>query len=330
MSPLIQPIASALPGLKTLTVGLSTLLRGDAADGNVTVLQREPFVNSSTFASEVVTCLLGDGRRLQLLCKYASKNWSAPGEESWGYRRGVVHEAAVYQHILRFVPLSAPKFFGAYTDPASGGTWLVLEYIEGAERVNKSAEPGAMGLAARWMGRFHAIAAAQLQAGSFPFLKTYDEEDYGGWMRRTLEFAGAWHQRFPWLQRLGGRFDGWASLLLGQKTITHGEYYPKNILYRDGRIYPVDWESAAIAAGEIDLAALTETWPAETVEECKREYQRARWPAGAPPDFLRRLDAALVFNMFRWLGDEPEMTRARSMRFYFYELRAAAQRLGLI
>jgi hypothetical protein len=59
-------------------------------------------------------------------------------------------------------------------------------------------------------------------------------------------------------------------------------------------IYPVDWESAAVAAGEIDLAALTEGWPPGFVEQCELEYQRARWPEGPPTGFERRLAAAPV------------------------------------
>ena len=51
-----------------------------------------------------------------------------------------------------------------------------------------------------------------------------------------------------------------AQLLAAPRTMIHGEFYPGNILYEKGRICPVDWESAAIAAGELDLAALTEGW----------------------------------------------------------------------
>lgn len=319
----------SLPDTPTLADGLSRLLvAGDGArPTRVTVLDRKAFKNSSSFASEVVICRRG-GETLRLLCKYSSK-WVGPsGEESWGYRRGVLHEAGVYRHILQPMNVTVPHFFGTNIGPR-GETWMVLEYLEDAAWVSEADDPAAMALAARWIGRFHALAETRL-AAVIPWLKTYDAEYFRGWVQRTLQFAGPWHMRFPWLRMVAGRFDDWAARLWEQPTVMHGEYYPKNVLIHRGRIYPVDWECAAVAAGEIDLVALTEMWPASAVDECRIEYARARWPDGAPADFERRLDSALMFNMFRWLGDEPEMTRRQSMRYYFDQLRAAAARLGLI
>jgi len=112
-------------------------------------------------------------------------------------------------------------------------------------------------------------------------------------------------------------------------TIIHGEYYPKNVLYRDGIIYPVDWESAAIAAGEIDLACLTDRWPADTVRECERAYQQSRWPDGAPAAFAQRLAAARLYIHLRWLGDRPEWT-TRQQYWRFDHLRSVGEQLGLI
>ena len=45
----------------------------------------------------------------------------------------------------------------------------------------------------------------------------------------------------------------------------HGEYYPHNILFQSGVVRPVDWETAALAPGEIDLATLCEGWPPEEI-----------------------------------------------------------------
>ena len=121
-----------------------------------------------------------------------------------------------------------------------------------------------------------------------------------------------------------------ALLLAPPVTIIHGEFYQKNVLLRDGTIYPVDWQSAAIASGEIDLAALVERWPAAIARACEDAYQRARWPDGAPTDFLRRLDAARVYLQFRWLGDRPEWTTDEACHWRFEPLRLTAMRLGLI
>lgn len=296
----------------------------------LTIVNRRRLVEEGSFASEIVRCQLGDGSRLELVCKYTAKLWGPPGEESWGHRRGVLHEARVYRHVLQPTGMTMPRFYGVCRDRTTGARWLVVGYLKGGVRVNQSPDPAAMGLAARWIGRFHALTASRAHRRAFSFLKTFDAPYYRGWVRRTLEFAGHWHERFPWLTTLGERFEGWAPLLASNRSVIHGEYYGRNVLFNGGAIYPVDWESAAVAAGEIDLAALTEAWPARTVARCVREYQRARWPRGTPADFDRRLDAARVFNVFRWLGDDPQMTRREGMRYYFQELRTAARRLQLI
>ncbi len=327
----MKPLSPQLPDMKALTTGLKSLVgRAHNGGSHLTVLRRRKFVEAGSFASELVTCRLSNGSRLQLLCKYTSKYWEAPGEESWGHRRGVLHEAAVYRDVLRPLKVSAPRFYGTHTDPKTGETWLVLEYLPDALRVNQADRPGAMGLAARWIGEFHALAEARLRRASFRFLRIFDAAYYRGWPQRTLRFAGPLKERFPWLRTVCQRFEGWAPLLLSRRTVIHGEYYGRNVLFQKDRIYPVDWESAAIAAGELDLASLTEGWPASTVRQCQREYQRARWPQGAPADFPQTLEAARVFTMFRWLGDSPEITHDRGSRFYFRELRTAAERLGLL
>ena len=110
-------------------------------------------------------------------------------------------------------------------------------------------------------------------------------------------------------------------------TVIHGEYYPQNILYRDGKIHPIDWESTAIAAGEIDLASLIEGWTEEIVRQCQIQYQQARWPAGAPGEFDRTLCTAQLYLHFRWLSDLPETT---TNGWRFEQLHSAGKRLGLI
>lgn len=319
-----------LPNRGNLSASLAPLMQSNRHRPRVTIVNRRRLVEEGSFASEVVRCQLGNGSRLELVCKYTAKLWGPPGEESWGHRRGVLHEARVYHNVLQPTGLTMPRFFGACRDRTTGARWLVIQYLKGGVRVNQSSDPAAMGLAARWIGRFHALTAWRARRHAFPFLKTFDAPYYRGWVRRTLEFAGRWHERFPWLTTLGDRFDGWAPLLASNRSVIHGEYYGRNVLFLRGAIYPVDWESAAVAAGEIDLAALLEGWPARTVAQCLREYKRARWPTGAPADFDRRLDAARVFNVFRWLGDDPELTRHEGMRHYFEELRPAARRLQLI
>ena len=87
-----------------------------------------------------------------------------------------------------------------------------------------------------------------------------------------------------------------------REAIIHGEYYPSNIQLRDTVVRPVDWESAAVAMGEIDLATLTDGWPKAIKRECENAYAQARWSGKEPEAFRRRLKLANVYVNFRWLG----------------------------
>jgi len=321
--------SSLLPNLQTLTVGLTSVLRSQ-----VTVLDRQSNIFTSTFPSEIVTCRVDEGSKLLLLCKYAA---GGHRENVYGHRGGVAYEAAVYRHLLQPSHASTPTFYGMYSDISTGDSWLVLEYLDNSLRLHLTSTkevtgvPAPIGLAARWIGQFHHVSEERVSYAQRPFLIKYDAEYYLGWVRRTSLFAGHLHERFPWLRTLCERSEELITpLLTSPLTVIHGEYYSQNILFRGGTVYPVDWESAALAAGEIDLAALTANWGPEIGRQCELEYQRARWPAGSPGDFERRLYAAQIYLCFRWLGDRPYWTSHPSYLHWFEQLRSAGERLGLI
>src|SRR5207237_6812102 len=154
-----------------------------------------------------------------------------------------------------------------------------------------------------------------------------------GWWRRTFEFAHPLRRRFTWLNKLREAGDEWFKPLLApQLTVIHGEFYAKTILIRNRSLFMVDWESAAIAAGEIDLAALTEGkhWPADLVRECECAYVSARRPEAAPRTFRRTLDAARIYLHFRWLGERPDWAVREKNIPRYDQLHASAKRLGLV
>ncbi len=313
------------PNLHTLIGGLTSVLNSHGStNGQVTILERQPSSPAGTFPAEIVTCRLEDGSELRLFCKYsAGLNHNASG-----HRGGVAYEAAVYRHILQPSRTSVPTFYGVFADDTAGETWLILEYLDKSRRVRNTRRVGVLSQGAAWIGKFHALSEAYLAVEPTPSLHRYDAEYYRGWARRTSLLAGRRHRRFPWLAALCERIEDVVPLLLDcPLTIIHGEYYPPNILWREEVIYPVDWESAAVAVGEIDLAALTEGWPPGFVEQCELEYQRARWPEGPPTGFERRLAAARLYLHFRWLGSETD--RDPSL-WRFERLRCEGERLGLV
>lgn len=323
----MQMTSVTLPDLEALAVGLKSALATNGYGGcQVTILNREANLYVSTFASETVTCRIDDSE-LQLFCKYGADY----SDEVYGHKSAVAYEAEVYRQVLRPLPGCAPRFYGSYSDRKTGQTWLILEHLEGSARMNETPHPAAERLAAGWLGRFHAACEARLARTPIPFLTTYDAEYYVGWARRTSRLAGDFHRRFPWLRIVCERFEGLVpALLTPRPTVVHGEFYPHNVLIRDEAVYPIDWESAAVATGEIDLASLTENWPAEALPDFQLDYQKARWPEGAPPEFERVLDAARFYWAFRWLGDESNCTRYQDWVSYLKPLYAVGERLGLI
>src|SRR5207253_7531343 len=98
------------------------------------------------------------------------------------------------------------------------------------------------------------------------------------------------------------------NLLEGPRTIIHGECFGSNIVYQNSISRPIDWQSAAIAPGEIDLASLTLAWPGRFIKKMERKYQESRWPMGAPDSFAETLDAARFYMCLRWLGDPTLMS----------------------
>jgi hypothetical protein len=311
-----------LPDNEALAAGLTSEL---GAPGRVNVVHRQPNPLASTFPSEVVSCAREDGAGLRLLCKYGGQDH--PGH---GHRGGLAYEVDVYRRVLAAASLPLARFHGAAPAGPTGVAWLAIGYIEPARRLNYERDLGSWELAATWIGCFHAELGGRLADAALDFLNAYDAAYYAGWARRAAEYASDRQREYPWLRDLCLRAQQvLPELLDGPRTVIHGEYCPKNILIKDGSAYPVDWESAALACGAIDMATLTDRGDPELVRRCETAYRLARWPAGSPPGFTRRLELARLYVHLRWLGATPgPKLLARAWRYE--EVRAVGDRLGLI
>ncbi len=308
----------------SLQSGLKQMLQA----GPVVITKREPNLYASTFMSEFVTArFLGDNREVELFCKYVDDNI----DTCYGHRGTAAYEARVYRYALHAMNRGTPCFFGSLDDSASGQAWLALERVAGCERLSEVAHPAKpLARAAEWIGSFHAaITTAQDPSR----LIRHDRDYYMAWVRRTLHFSRRLRDRYPWIVTLCRRAESLlAPMLNDEPTLIHGEYYPHNLLVRngDGGIVPIDWQSAALASGLIDLAALTENWPADIVEAGERAYAAARWPDGAPANVPQVLRAARLHLHFRWLGDRPRWTQAQRSEWRFEQLRRAGEQSDLI
>ena len=112
------------PDSKHLTEALTSVF-GQNGLGPPIALQRVPSPYSTTFPCEVVTCRFAGGKKLRLFCKYAATD----GGCSHGQRGGVAYEAEVYRRVLDPSGTTAPGFYGAYTHPQTGGTWLIRVWL---------------------------------------------------------------------------------------------------------------------------------------------------------------------------------------------------------
>jgi aminoglycoside phosphotransferase (APT) family kinase protein len=193
--------------------------------------------------------------------------------------------------------------------PTTGSTWLFTEFLGGTLRAGRLPDGQGIVRAAAWIGAFHE-ASAPLSAGAdLPFVHRLGAEDY---LRCALAEPCT---SVPWLRLLTDALTASARRLAdGPQALLHGEFYPSNILIQGDDVRPVDWESAAFGAGEIDLAALTDRWPDEIAAAARDAYARARWGDGAPPEFAGRLAAARLFLDLRWLSQSRELQTEKRRR----------------
>jgi aminoglycoside phosphotransferase (APT) family kinase protein len=294
----------------------------------VTIVERVTNPYSSTAWSEVVTCEL-DTQTVTFFCKYGRPR---PGRahRQW---RGVPYEARVYGDLLEELPLPTVPFYGAYGAESTDQTWLVLGHLDQCRRLNKVNGvdmDAALQRSARWIGLFH--AAAERAIGCRRFLRRYTRSYFRHWIDQTLALSRHAPEPVPWLSPLCAWTEGKLDLLLDSPTVIHGEYYPRNILVQNGAVYPVDWETSGVAAGEIDLASLVDGWPTSVVRCCENEYRAARWPHGGSGDFESRLSLAHLYFSFRWLGEPAAwpIQDDRASRRPFERLHSKAVELGLV
>ena len=295
--------------------------------GGLKVLKRELSPYSTSFPCEVVTCRLPGNKKTDVFCKYSA------GIEytGFGHRGGPAYELDVYREVLQPIGLSTPVCYGGQVDRKSGEAWLALEYLPEALGVGKLHRSGAMVAAAKWIGRFHRLTQTDGTVGRIGWMKAYTRQYYMGWVRRTLKCSSSLPRKLPWLETVCRHASDLFEPLLEQPlSIVHGEYYPHNVLYYRGQVYPVDWESAARAAGEIDIASLTEDWSAEMTQSCIAAYQRERWPEGPRAGFTRRLLAARLYFCFRWLGDHEDWSSYPGWPVWLQRLRSLGHELGVL
>jgi aminoglycoside phosphotransferase (APT) family kinase protein len=307
-----------LPSDDALRAALAAALHEDPEQVRI---ETRAVNESGTLPKERVVCRVAGGRRHSLFCKY-----DAPRAASHGHRHGVEYEAEVYRRVLSAATATTPQFVGTYA--AVGGPCLVIEFLDGSERL--SDRPADMVSAARWLGEFHAAFDDRADSPELGFVTRYTVDYYRGWARRTLAHAHEHGRATPAVAALCERFlDHVPTFAMLPVTVVHGEFTIHNVLVRDGIVYPIDWESAALGPGEVDLMCLVDRWPADVVEECARTYAGTRYGAHTPADFATRMSWAELYLHLRWLGEHPDLMLGKKRVWRLDRLEEMAGQWGL-
>jgi aminoglycoside phosphotransferase (APT) family kinase protein len=306
--------------------GLGRAITGSVASAPAHVVINERNLNplASTYASEHVRCTI-DGRNLRLFCKYGVGRVKNDRPD----RLKLCYEIDIYRRVLVPLGVSTPSYYGALTDQVPCWPWLILEDLEDAERISVVECGDAMPEAARWLARFHTLLQDCVSKPELDFVQRLSSEHY----RTVATFADRQAPsvpEHPWLAPLVKQYLKLTPLLDSEPTLTHGEFYPENVLFQSGAVRPLDWQRARVAAGEIDLAMLVDRWPQATVARLSELYRRTRWKDSGPEDFASRFLAARLYVHFRWLSRSPDWIRDPSVKWRVTRLRSEARHLGLL
>ncbi|NND04611.1 MAG: phosphotransferase [Acidimicrobiia bacterium] len=307
---------------------LSPILAGRGHEESYLIAERQANPRSHTYWSEFVTLRFDSRPDLRIFCKYY--DGSSHRDLGHGHRGGLRYEVDVYRSVLSGFDVTLPVFLGASYNDNSGETLLVLDSIDGAVKVTKAPEwKDRMHEAAQWLGRFHRLGGASDERDWAGTLMRYDSDYYRGWPERARVLARPFRSRFPGFEESCAAFGESIDTLLSlAPTLIHGKFYPKEVLVAGGAIYPVDWESAAMAPGVIDLAMFIDGW-GPTAEPWIDAYCEARWAREIPNGFESALRAARLYVHMRWLGDFDELTSQQAVNpWRFEEVRKLVGQMG--
>lgn len=307
----MTPPTLPLPADAEVVAALAPLVAPAAGRGAVTLLSRTPNAYVSSSPAEIVALDVAGAGRRELFLKY---DRGVPDPEP-RCRHGLAYCGLVHERLGRRVPLPCVPCLGLVTIGSPPVAALALEYLSGALRVNEAPDESGVLAAAAWCGGLHTWGSHRIDDPSLGFLDRYDVAYYRAWAQRARGLAAVVGPLPAAIEKVCADFESRAAALAAaEQTTIHGEFGPQNILWRRGVVYPVDWESAAVGPGAIDLATLLFGWPDDIVRRGIDAYWRARG-AAVPHGFEAEFAAATIYKALRWLPvpggrDDPRWLEA--------------------
>jgi hypothetical protein len=285
-----------------MTAALHALLAPAYPDRTIRSISTRRYPYASSFRLDEVIVELDDGERAALIRKDFARSKMLPDARR---RRPTSmddpsREIETYRRVL--VPAGiGPRCLLTMADAASSQFWLITEKVRGVE-LWQIGDINIWEDVVRWLSGLHE-AYADRQADLLvddPHLPILDEAWFDRWTSRAMAaLATSTDERAPSLRRAMSGLDLAAELGALPRTFVHGEFYSSNVIVGDDgvgtTICPVDWETAALGTGMIDLAAITSGWDAQIEAQLVSAYGPLR---GTERDLqLCRLHLAL-----RWIG----------------------------
>ena len=261
------------------------------------VVKWVPFEYASSWPLELVVVDRPAAGRVELLLKHCG------GEPD--HERSLEREVIAYLLLGDTVP-GVPVLIGW------GSGWLLIENVDG-QPVWQHGDLDSWCTVASWAAALHGRFASHPPALSR--LMRYDRRSYQNWFvlaRRNHPGAAALDEAVGAAAR---RLDALP------RTLIHGQLYASNVLVAGASVAVIDWETAGIGAGVLDLAALVAGWDPASRNALVDAYD----PSTDPLD----LAAAELLLALRWLGlpltwEPPPQHR----RDWLSEARASARLLG--
>jgi hypothetical protein len=290
------------------------LVNGDQNSSVVRVFRR-PWEYATSAPLELVTVVTDDGREYELVLKHLG-----PRHVSEQVRRAkpsfVVNarrEIEVYRRLMSPMRIG-PTLVGSMIAPETDTYWLLLEHVPGP-RLFEVGAPAAWTATAYWLGAFHVRKGTTESTAVRRAVGLIDchRDWYRAWIDRALRF---FHEGGPSRSRHDGAALRWLAerydtvidhLLSLPSTLIHGEFYPTNVIMsgeEDSFLpCPIDWETASVGPGVLDLAALTAgEWREQDRRDMTAAYLAGSGMRMTIDDLYESAQYAHIQLAVQWLG----------------------------
>mgnify|MGYP000132527885 CR=1 FL=1 len=258
----------------------------NALGREVRSVEASPVAYASSHPLQQLDVRFDDGTESRLVLKDAGTLLPVARGAKPRFVQGTDRELEVYRDVLARFDAPAPRLV------AIRGRQLLLEHVAGAP-LTEVGERSVWERAARTAGSMH----RRLRGRRAVHLLRYDRPYFARWLDRASCFAGD-----PVEALRQAYLEAVDRLLTLPTTLIHGELYPSNVVVAGERICFLDWETAGVATGLLDLAALSSgSWSARERQALAAAYAASLGDT-LEAELLADLERCRLVIAVQWLG----------------------------